>query len=167
MKINKIFYSLLSLLILINLAFSYEEEIQHENGYYYVIIKKTTPKKVNAAIVESIYAHDWDVVHTVNVDLTTGLKTFYKTHLICKESYLSKGVKIFPEIGNLIPCRISVVAQGSDVKVMVEDVEEIAKLYKVEDKKFYDFIRKVQLEINDILLRAAAEIEPKTFKPMY
>ncbi len=148
-------------------VYSYEDDVQHEKGYYYVIIKNKSPKVVNATVVEEIYKEGWDIVSTINVDKTANLRTFYKTHLICKENYLSQGVKKFKEIGNLIPCRITVLVEGTKVKVMVEDVEEIAKIYGIKDKEFLMFLKKVQDELVNILVRTATKLSPRTFKPMY
>ena len=160
-------FLLVLVLLLTAHVHSYEDDIQHYKGYYYIIIKNKSPKLVNATVVEEIYKAGWDIVATVNVDKTSNLKTFYKTHLICQENYLSKGVRKFKEIGNLIPCRITVLVEGSKVKVMVEDVEEIAKVYGIKDKGFLTFLKKVQDELVSILIKTSSRLSPKTFKPMY
>ncbi|RUM48462.1 MAG: DUF302 domain-containing protein [Hydrogenothermus sp.] len=159
---------LLVLVLLLTVSvYSYEDDVQHDNGYYYIIIKNKSPKLVNAIVVEEIYKAEWDIVTTINVDKTSNLKTFYKTHLICQENYLSKGVRKFKEIGNLIPCRITVLVEGTKVKVMAEDIEEIAKIYGIKDKEFLAFLKKVQDELVSILVKTASRLSPKTFKPMY
>jgi uncharacterized protein (DUF302 family) len=155
------------ILIISTYVYSYEDDVQHEKGYYYIIIKNKSPKIVNAVVAEEIYKSQWDIVATINVDKTTNLKTFYKTHLICQEDYLSMGVRKFKEIGNLIPCRITVLVEGTKVKVMVEDVEEIAKIYGIKDKEFLKFLKKVQDELITILVKTSSRLAPKTFKPMY
>jgi len=169
MKAFKLTLSALALffIFLVEKGYSYEDDVMHERGYYYVIFTKASISQINKVLEKYIYQHGWEIVKVMNVDKTAGLKSYYKTFLICKADYLKQGVHHFKEIGNLIPCRITVMAQGSKIKVMVEDVVEIAKLYGNKDNKFDYFINKVQFELNDILSKTKNELEPRTFLPQY
>ena len=149
------------------LVFAYESEVKAEKGYFYIVLKKASFKKADAILKEKIKEEGWQIIHTLNVDKTAGMKTYYKTYLLCKASYLKKGVYIFKEIGNLLPCRITIRTEGSKVIIMVEDIVEISKLYNVKDKRFGKFINNVQEELIDILIKTKNKLEPKGFIPQY
>ncbi len=157
--------TLLPLFILLQKALSYEDFVQYEKGYYYVVITKGSFKAVNAKLIEEINNHKWDVIHTINLDKTASLKTPYKTHLLCKKDYLQKGVSIFKPIGVIIPCKMAIYTEGSKIKILVEDVAEFAKIYKPEDKSFSKFLNKVKDEMIDILNKTAGKFMSSKYTP--
>ncbi len=146
-------------------AYGYEDFVQYQKGYYYVVIKKGSFKSVNAKLIEEIQSHNWEVIHTINVDKTAKLKTPYKTHLLCKGDYLKKGVGIFKPIGVIIPCKLAVYVEGSSVKILVEDVMELAKIYAPGDETFKRFLSKVKEEMIDILNKTAARFHKSKYTP--
>lgn len=146
-------------------SYGYEDFVQYEKGYYYIEIKGESVKSVNAKLLEEITNHNWDVIHTINVDKTAGLNTFYKTHLLCKSDYLKKGVKLFKPIGIIIPCKMSIFVDGNTVKVLVEDVSEFSKIYAPKNKNFEKFILKVKEEMIDILNRTASRFGKSKYTP--
>ncbi len=162
----RIFKTLLIFFTVFSLkAFGYEDFVQYEKGYYYITVKGISPKAVNAKLIEEITNHRWDVIHTINVDKTANLKTFYKTHLLCKSKYLKKGVELFKPIGIIIPCKMSIFTEKNSVKVLVEDVSEFSKIYAPKDKNFEKFMLKVKEEMIDILNRTAAKFQKSKYTP--
>ncbi len=147
-------------------AFSYEDHVQYDNGYYYVIIKKERFDRVNAELVEQINKHGWQVIHTIDVSKTANLKSPYKTYLLCRGDYLEKGVNYFKLIGVIIPCRIAIFQEKDYIKIAVEDIREIAKIYR-KNSKFYRFMMDVEFEMIDILNKTADRFSKKQLIPQY
>jgi uncharacterized protein (DUF302 family) len=150
---------------LFSFSYGYEDFVQYERGYYYVEIKKGSFENVNSKLIEEIKAHGWDVIHTINVDKTVKMKSFYKTHLLCKAKYLKKGIERFKAIGVIIPCKMAVYSEGNKVKIMVEDVSEYGRIYAPEDKEFRRFLIKVRDELIDILNRTASRFMKSRYTP--
>ncbi|MBK3332686.1 DUF302 domain-containing protein [Persephonella atlantica] len=153
------------LLLVFSVVYSYEDFVQYEKGYYYVVINRGSFENVNSKLIEEITLHGWDVIHTINVDKTTGIKTPYKTHLLCKSKYLKKGLEKFKSIGVIIPCKMAIFVEGNTIKIMVEDVTEYAKIYRPEDKEFYRFLSKVKDEMIDILNKTAGRFMKSRYTP--
>jgi uncharacterized protein (DUF302 family) len=130
-------------------------------------IKKASFKKANAVLQENVAKYGWDIVHTINVDKTAKIKTPYKTHLLCKAKHLKEGVKVYKNIGLLIPCKITIRPDGAKIKVMVEDVVQLADAYNIKDKKIIGFLKQVQLELISILENTKHQLEPRGFLPQY
>ena len=160
-------YTVLTVFLLTSFSFAYEDHLQYEKGYYYVLIKKGNFKSVNAKLVEISHKYGWDVVHTLNIDKTLNLKIPYKTHLLCKKSRLEHGYSYFKAIGILAPCRIAIYREGKYIKIATEDLMEMAKRFQPEDKEFFNCIRRVQNELLDILNDTANEFERKKLIPQY
>ncbi len=158
-------FLILVLFLFVTQVYGYEDFVQYEKGYYYVLIKKGSFKSVNSKLIEEIRAHGWDVIHTINVDKTTGRKAPYKTHLLCKSKYLKKGIDKFEPIGVIIPCKMAVYVKGNIIKIMVEDVTEYGKIYRPKDKEFYRFLSKVNKELIDILNRTAGRFMKSKYTP--
>ncbi len=161
----KIISAYLTVLFLIFSAFSYEDFVQYEKGYYYVVITQGSFKAVNGELKSQIMDQGWDIVHTINVDKTVRSKKPYKTHLLCKASYLKKGIKLFDQIGVIIPCKMAIKVEGSYIKIMVEDVTEYSKIYAPGDKKFSKFLEKVNKEMIDILNKTASKFMKSRYTP--
>ncbi|WP_457621401.1 DUF302 domain-containing protein [Persephonella sp.] len=155
----------LTVLVLFFTSFSYEDFVQYEKGYYYVIIKQGSFKAINGELKSQIMDHGWDIVHTINVDKTVRSKKPYKTHLLCKATYLKKGVKLFDPIGVIIPCKMAIKVEGSYVKIMVEDVSEYAKIYAPGDERFSKFLDKIKKEMIDILNKTASRFMKSKYTP--
>ncbi|SNZ11408.1 Uncharacterized conserved protein, DUF302 family [Persephonella hydrogeniphila] len=155
----------LSFIFLFSLSYSYEDFVQYEKGYYYVEIKKGSFENVNSKLLEEIKAHQWDVIHTINVDKTVKMKSFYKTHLLCKAKYLREGVQRFKAIGVIIPCKMAIFTDGNTVKIMVEDVSEYGKIYAPGNREFEKFLIKVRDELIDILNRTASRFMKSKYTP--
>ncbi len=162
---KKLFFSLVLTGFLGASSFAYEDFTEYENGYYYVVIKKGSFKAVNAKLIEEIHNHGWEVIHTINVDKTAKIKTPYKTHLLCKGEYLKKGVGIFKNIGVVIPCKLAIYVEGNKIKILVEDVMELSKIYAPENKTFRKFLMKVKDEMIDILNRTAGKFMKSKYTP--
>ncbi len=144
---------------------SYEDFVQYENGYYYVVLSKGSFKAVNSKLIEEIHNHGWEVIHTINVDKTAEMKTPYKTHLLCKSEYLKKGVQILKPIGVVIPCKMAIYVEGNRIKILVEDVMELSKIYAPGDESFRKFLHKVKDEMIDILNRTAGKFHGSKYTP--
>ena len=153
-------------LLISSLSFSYEDHVQYESGYFYVIIKKADFDRVNAELVEQIQEHGWQVIHTINVDKTANLKVPYKTHLLCRGDYLEKGYNLFKLVGALIPCRIAIFQEKDYIKIAVEDIREVSEMYKP-DPKFYRFMIDIEHEMIDILNKTADKFQKKRLIPQY
>ncbi len=108
-------------------SYGYEDFVQYEKGYYFVEIKGASAKTVNAKLIEEINSHRWDIIHTINVDKTAGLKSFYKTHLLCRGDYLKKGLKIFKPIGIIISCKMSILLKGIALKFSLKMYQNYLK----------------------------------------
>ena len=156
---------IIAIALLIGYSYAYEDFVQYEKGYYYVIIKKGSFKVINAKLQEEIANHGWDVIHTINVDKTVKSKAPYKTHLLCKAKYLKQSVQYFKPIGVIIPCKIAIFVDGNNVVIMVEDVMELAKIYAPGNKKFEAFLNQVKDEMIDILNRTAARFMSSKYTP--
>ncbi len=163
--LNSIIYSLISLLLIFSVSKAYEDHLNYEKGYYYVLIKKGSFEKVNAKLIEMAQKYGWDVVHTLNIDKTLNLKTPYKTHLLCKKERLEHGYEYFKAIGILTPCRIAIYRDGKYIKIATEDLMEIALRFQPENKEFFNCIRRVQNEMLNILNDTANEFERKRLIP--
>ncbi len=161
----KVVISLISALFIILNAYSYQDFVQYEKGYYYVIINKGSFKTVNSELKSQIIEHGWDIVHTINVDKTVKSKKPFKTHLLCKAKYLKKGVKLFEPIGVIIPCKMAIKVEGSYIKIMVEDVTEFANIYAPGDENVRKFLNKVKKEMIDILNKTAARFMKSKYSP--
>jgi len=163
------FLKVVFIFILVMFSFSsstaYEDFVQYEKGYYFVVIKKGSFNAVNSKLKEEIQNHGWDIIHTINVDKTAKIKTPYKTHLLCKADYLKKGVNIFEPIGVIIPCKMAVYVEGNKIKILVEDVMELGKIYAPNNKKFNSFLLKVKDEMIDILNRTAGRFMSSKYTP--
>ncbi len=155
-----------AILMFSTFAFSYEDHVQYESGYYYVVIKKEKFDRVNAELIEQINKHGWQVIHTINVDKTINISKPYKTHLLCRGDYLKKGLEYFKLIGVIIPCRITIFQDKDYIKIAVEDIREIAKMYR-KNSKFYRFMMDVEFEMIDILNRTADKFSKKQLIPQY
>ncbi|WP_456463330.1 DUF302 domain-containing protein [Persephonella sp.] len=150
---------------LFSLSYGYEDFVQYEKGYYYVVITKGSFKNVNSKLLEEIRMQGWDVIHTINVDKTIKMKSPYKTHLLCKAKYLKEGVKKFRPLGVIIPCKMAIFVEGNKIKIMVEDVSEYADIYAPEDKEFKKFMLKVRDELIGILNRTAGRFMKSRYTP--
>ncbi|NPA17355.1 DUF302 domain-containing protein [Persephonella sp.] len=144
---------------------AYEDFVQYEKGYYYVEIKKGSFKAVNAKLLEEISSHGWDVIHTINVDKTVGMKKPYKTHLLCKSSYLKQGIERFKPIGIIIPCKMAIFSDGNSIKIMVEDVTEYGDLYGKGNPEFRKMLYRVKEEMIDILNKTAGKFMKSRYTP--
>ncbi len=153
-------------LIMVSFSFAYEDHVQYEHGYFYVIIEKEKFNKVNAELLQQIENHGWEVIYTMNVDQTTKSKIPYKTHLLCKRDYLKEGLSKFKLVGVIIPCRIAIFQEKDYIKIAVEDIREIVKMYKP-SSEFYRFIINVEHEMIDILNSTADQFSKKRLIPQY
>ncbi|NPA54540.1 MAG: DUF302 domain-containing protein [Aquificae bacterium] len=144
---------------------AYEDLVQYEKGYYYVVLNKGSFKIVNSKLIEEIHNHGWDVIHTINVDKTSKIKAPYKTHLLCKSKYLEKGIKVFKPIGVIIPCKMAIYVEGNKIKILVEDVMELAKIYASDNPDFNKFLLKVKEEMIDILNKTASRFQKSKYTP--
>jgi uncharacterized protein (DUF302 family) len=167
LNLKAITYIFISVIFFVSFSKAYEDHLKYEKGYYYVLIKKGSFKRINAKLIEIANKHGWDVVHTLNVDKTLNLKTPYKTHLLCKKSKLEHGYSYFKAIGILAPCRIAIYRDGKYIKIATEDLMETATKFQPEDKEFFNCIRRVQNELLDILNSTANEFERKALIPQY
>ena len=154
-----------ALFFLFSLSYGYEDFVQYEKGYYYVVITKGSFKNVNSKLLEEIRMQGWDVIHTINVDKTTGMKSPYKTHLLCKAEYLREGIERFRPIGVIIPCKMAIYVEGSKIKIMVEDVSEYSDIYAPKNAEFRKFLLKVRDELIEILNRTAGRFMKSRYTP--
>ena len=152
-------------LLLFSFSYGYEDFVQYEKGYYYVVITKGSFKNVNSKLLEEIRMQGWDVIHTINVDKTAEMKSPYKTHLLCKAEYLREGIEKFRPIGVIIPCKMAIYVEGSKIKIMVEDVSEYPDIYAPENIQFKKFMLKVRDELISILNRTAGRFMESRYTP--
>ncbi len=80
---KKLFSSIITLILMLTSSVFSEDVLKSGVGFYYIELKKVSPKKANGELLNQIKNSGWSIVHTVNIDKTVKIKTFYKTHLLC------------------------------------------------------------------------------------